>query len=265
MLAIKHAFAVPAFIGQRLVRSAYYAVDSHAGALAGNDIFADRYVIHSTMPDDNHLALLTLGFYRFWAKTRIRRYLWGHLAFEDEDLEYTGTGRELFLGFLCVVVVVLIPFFGGLERVRAVLLAFAPEWVLVPDVAQAAALLERAQRPLILAGGGVHISGAQAHLRTFAEAFGLPVAHTMSGKGAIACVHPLSAGLFGRYSRIANDLIAAADCLLVVGCKLGEIATRRYALIAPETPLIHLDCNAEEFGRTTHADVALWEIGRAHV
>ena len=49
----------------------------------------------------------------------------------------------------------------------------------------------------------------------------------MSGKGAIACTHPLSAGLFGRYDRIANGLIAESDCLLVIGCKLGEIATKR--------------------------------------
>ena len=73
----------------------------------------------------------------------------------------------------------------------------------------------------------------------------------MSGKGAIACTHPLSAGLFGRYSRIANDLIAASDCLLVVGCKLGEIATKRYTVPAPGVPMIHLDIVAEEIGRSS--------------
>jgi acetolactate synthase-1/2/3 large subunit len=71
-------------------------------------------------------------------------------------------------------------------------------------------------------------------------------------------VHRLSAGLFGRYSRIANDLIAASDCLLVAGCKLGEIATKRYTLPLPSTPLIHLDVLAEEIGRWTRADVGLW-------
>ena len=84
----------------------------------------------------------------------------------------------------------------------------------------------------------------------------------MSGKGAIACVDPLSAGLFGRYSRIANDLIETADCLIVVGCKLGEIATRRFTLIPPQVPLIHLDIAAEEFGRTTAATVKLWGDAR---
>ena len=122
----------------------------------------------------------------------------------------------------------------------------------------AAALLREAKRPLVLAGGGVHISGAARALASFAEAQSLPVAHTMTGKGAIACTHPLSAGLFGRYDRIANELIARADCLLVAGCKLGEIATRRFTLIPDGVPLIHLDIVAEELGRTARPEVSLW-------
>ncbi len=130
------------------------------------------------------------------------------------------------------------------------------------DVERAAKLLASAKRPLLLVGGGVHLSLAGAALLELAEAIGIPVAHTMSGKGAIACTHPLSAGLFGRYSRIANDLIAGADCLLVVGCKLGEIATKRYALLPDAVPLIHLDILAEEFGRSQPASVALWGDAR---
>jgi acetolactate synthase-1/2/3 large subunit len=79
----------------------------------------------------------------------------------------------------------------------------------------------------------------------------------MSGKGAIACSHSHSAGLFGRYDRIANALISASDCLLVVGCKLGEIATKRFALIPPGKPLIHVEVVPDEIGRTTRTDVAL--------
>jgi acetolactate synthase-1/2/3 large subunit len=109
----------------------------------------------------------------------------------------------------------------------------------------------------------VHISEAQTALTAFAEAQGIPVAHTMSGKGAIACTHALSAGVFGRYSRIANDLVAMSDCLLVVGCKLGEIATKRFTLIPSGVPLIHLDVLPEEIGRTTRADVALAGDARA--
>ncbi|HLN10269.1 MAG TPA: thiamine pyrophosphate-binding protein [Xanthobacteraceae bacterium] len=125
------------------------------------------------------------------------------------------------------------------------------------ELARAARIIAQAKRPLLLVGGGIHISGAYEALRTLAETQNIPVAHTMSGKGAIACTHPLSAGLFGRYSRIANELVAASDALIVVGCKLGEIATKRFALITLGAPLIHVDIVAEEIGRTTRADVAL--------
>jgi len=130
------------------------------------------------------------------------------------------------------------------------------------DVNAAAALLAKAKRPILLAGGGVHLSGAYAALARFAEEQSIPVAHTMSGKGSIACTSPLSAGLFGRYSRVANELIAESDCILVVGCKLGEIATKRYALIPKTVPIVHLELVAEEIGRTTYADVALWGDAR---
>ncbi|MCE2432729.1 MAG: thiamine pyrophosphate-binding protein [Candidatus Latescibacteria bacterium] len=125
-------------------------------------------------------------------------------------------------------------------------------------VARSAERLRDARRPIILAGGGVHLSGAYCELQSFAEAFGIPVAQTLSGKGAIPCIHPLSVGLFGRWSRIANDLIESADCILSVGCKMGEIATKRYDLIPRDVPFIHLDIVAEEIGRTTPATVSLW-------
>ncbi|MDP6344996.1 MAG: thiamine pyrophosphate-dependent enzyme, partial [Alphaproteobacteria bacterium] len=125
--------------------------------------------------------------------------------------------------------------------------------------------LSRAERPVVLAGGGVHLSGGQAALTAFAEAFGIPVAHTLSGKGAIPCNHGLALGLFGRYSRIANDLLETADCILVVGCKLGEIATKRYVLPPPGVPLIHLEVLAEEIGRCAPAEVPLWGDARAGI
>jgi len=131
------------------------------------------------------------------------------------------------------------------------------------DIGRAAALIARAKRPLMLVGGGIHLSGAYEALVTLSEAQSVPVAHTMSGKGGIACTHPLSAGLFGRYSRIANELIEASDCLVVVGCKLGEIATKRYALPSPSIPLIHLEIVAEEIGRCLPAEAALWGDARA--
>jgi acetolactate synthase-1/2/3 large subunit len=131
------------------------------------------------------------------------------------------------------------------------------------DIERAAKLIARAKRPLLLTGGGIHLSEAWSALTRFAEAQSIPVAHTMSGKGGIACTNRLSVGLFGRYSRIANDLIAASDCLIVIGCKLGEIATKRFVLPPSHIPVIHLDIVAEELGRCIPADIALWGDARA--
>jgi len=142
----------------------------------------------------------------------------------------------------------------------------APARRIRPDragIERAAKLIARAKRPLLLTGGGIHLSEAWDALTRFAEAQSIPVAHTMSGKGGIACANPLNAGLFGRYSRIANDLIEASDCLIVAGCKLGEIATKRFALPPAHIPVIHLDIVAEEIGRCIPAEIALWGDARA--
>src|SRR3546814_6709081 len=124
-------------------------------------------------------------------------------------------------------------------------------------------MLKSAQRPLLLCGGGVHISRAAAAVTAFAEATNIPVAHTMSGKGAIACTSALSAGLFGRYDRIANTLIDEADLLFVVGCKLGEIATKRFTVPPKGKTIIHLDLVAAEMGRTLMPARSLWGDARA--
>jgi len=85
------------------------------------------------------LGVLTLGFYRFWGKTRLRRYLWSHLSFEDDPLEYTGTGMELLVGFL-IAMAILIPlgFLNGIAE-----FAFAGSVVLlaVSQVVQVLAIL----------------------------------------------------------------------------------------------------------------------------
>ena len=133
------------------------------------------------------------------------------------------------------------------------------------QILKAKELLEKSQSPLILAGGGVHISGAADTLENFSKKYGIPVAHTMTGKGAIACTSNLNAGLFGRYDRIANNIIEKSDCLLVIGCKLGEIATKRFSLPPSNIPLIHIELLAEEIGRTLQPDISLWGDAKATI
>jgi acetolactate synthase-1/2/3 large subunit len=85
----------------------------------------------------------------------------------------------------------------------------------------------------------------------------VPVATTISGKGSTPENDPLALGVFGRYSRTANAAIAQADVLLVVGCKLGEIATSRWSLLPASAAVIQLDVDPQELGRNARLAVGL--------
>lgn len=124
------------------------------------------------------------------------------------------------------------------------------------QIERAAELLLGAERPILVAGGGVIISEAWRELVALAERLSIPVATTMNGKGAIPDDHPLSAGVLGtstggRYGRgkIANALLAEADVALVVGSRNGQICTFNWTLPKPETSIIHIDIDPVEIGR----------------
>ncbi|NLE76819.1 MAG: thiamine pyrophosphate-binding protein [Chloroflexi bacterium] len=132
------------------------------------------------------------------------------------------------------------------------------------DVERAAALLSQAQRPLILAGGGVQVSGAQAPLRALAEAAGIPVATTVSGKGALAENSPLSAGVAGSQygDPCANALLAEADLVLLVGCKCSQ-RTFDWGAPAGQQRFLHLDVDPAEIGKLYPVEVGLVADARA--
>ena len=94
------------------------------------------------------------------------------------------------------------------------------------QVRAAAALLRKAKRPLIVAGGGVHYSDACAALQKFAEATGIPVGVTQAGKGALLESHALGLGAVGVTGTLAANRIAlAADVVIVVGTRLSDFTT----------------------------------------
>jgi len=123
---------------------------------------------------------------------------------------------------------------------------------------EAAAILSNAERPVMIVGGGAHLSEAYAEIKAFADAVGLPVTYTMSGKGALDDRHRATMGLIGRYSRTGNDLIKGADAILTVGCKLGEIATTRWSLLTQSAKLVQIDVDPTEFGKVYRCDVGVW-------
>jgi acetolactate synthase-1/2/3 large subunit len=128
-------------------------------------------------------------------------------------------------------------------------------------VAEAARLLLAAERPVIVAGNGVHISQAYDDLAALAGKLGAPVATTPGGKSAFPETHELSVGVFGTLAQpVANEVVAAADTVLVVGSKLGvsDTANENTALIDPERQtLIQIDIEQLNAAWTYPADLVL--------
>jgi len=126
---------------------------------------------------------------------------------------------------------------------------FRPE----PDAASvraALALLQQAEKPVIVAGGGVRASDAAKELVALAEKLQVPVVTSLNGKDTIAASHPLSAGVVGTYSReSANRTVAAADLVFFVGTSAGGMTTHFWALPKVGVRAIQLDIDAEALGR----------------
>lgn len=122
-------------------------------------------------------------------------------------------------------------------------------------VAEAATMLAAARRPLMVCGGGVHLSGAHAEVAALQDLIGIPVATTFQGKGAVDESHPLSIGVatyaMGRNARArhAKPLLDEADLVLLVGTRTGEQATNAWTLYPREARYIHIDLDGQEVGR----------------
>src|SRR5438477_11855312 len=110
--------------------------------------------------------------------------------------------------------------------------------------------LQQAERPVIVAGGGVRASGAAAELVALAEAMQIPVATSLNGKDSIAGVHPLLVGVCGTYSReSANRVVNRADLVCFVGTETGGMTTHFWAVPKIGTPAIQIDIDPEALGR----------------
>lgn len=117
-------------------------------------------------------------------------------------------------------------------------------------VREAVALLARAQRPIIVAGGGVVASDARAELVQFAEKLQIPVATSLTAKEVIPDSHPLAVGVVGIYSRAcANKAVSEADVVFFVGAHAGGQVTANWKIPAVGTPVIQLDIDPEQLGR----------------
>ena len=127
-------------------------------------------------------------------------------------------------------------------------------------VQRAAALLDQAQRPIFVCGGGVVISGAEADLQALAERLGAPVATTISGQGSISEEHPLALGVVGSNGGTAQTraVVEEADLVVFAGCRAGSVTTERWRYPVPgKAAIVHIDVDPAVIGANYKVDAAL--------
>jgi acetolactate synthase-1/2/3 large subunit len=121
-----------------------------------------------------------------------------------------------------------------------------------------------AERPVIVAGGGVRLASAATEVRALAEKMAIPVATSVNGKGTIAASHPLSVGVVGSYSdRAANQVVSEADLVIYIGSRTGDQVTHNWIVPPIGTPVVQIDIDPAEIGRSYPGAIGL--VGDARI
>jgi len=124
------------------------------------------------------------------------------------------------------------------------------------QLARAAEAIRAARRPVIIAGGGVHYSLAEAELAALAEHFEIPVVETVAGRSSLLADHPCYSGAIGvTGADAANEVVAQADLVLAVGTRLQDFTTSSWTGFAPTARIVTL--NAARFDALKHHSVPL--------
>ncbi len=126
------------------------------------------------------------------------------------------------------------------------------------QVAQAASLINGAERPLLIAGHGVLLANAEAELRELAEKASIPVVSTLLGIGSLPQTHPLSLGMAGMHGEAyANLAVQQADVLVSVGARFDDRFTSVLTHFAPQAKIVHIDIDPAEIGKNLAVDLPI--------
>ena len=118
--------------------------------------------------------------------------------------------------------------------------------------------IQKATKPIIVAGGGARHSGCSKELLTFAEKLSIPIATSLNGKDLINSNHPLSCGVVGTYSReSANLSVKEADLVIFIGSETGSMTTHFWAVPSSKVRVIQIDIEPENLGRNYNLEVAI--------
>jgi acetolactate synthase-1/2/3 large subunit len=124
------------------------------------------------------------------------------------------------------------------------------------QVGKAVEILLKAERPIIMAGGGVILSGAFSELQALAELLMIPVVTTFKGKGAFPENHPLAMGPIGMHGHPeANKIILEADCIVAIGARFSDRSVGRFDEFGKGMSIIHMDVDPAEIGKNKSVDV----------
>ena len=146
-------------------------------------------------------------------------------------------------------------FFPDLIKVRGYNPIVDPD---LTNVGKAVQLLRSAQRPIIMAGGGVILSGAFSELQALAELLMAPVVTTFKGKGAFPENHPLAMGPIGMHGHPeANKIILEADLIVAVGARFSDRSVGRFDEFGKGMNIIHMDIDPAEIGKNKSVDIAI--------
>ena len=126
------------------------------------------------------------------------------------------------------------------------------------DIERAAAMIVRAERPILWGGGGVRIADAAQPFAALAELLMAPVITTLQGKGDFPEDHPLSLGPIGMHGRAeANKLVSECDLLVAVGVRFSDRSTGNFNEFAPSAKIIHIDADPTEFNKNKVVDLSI--------
>ncbi|MGI6006810.1 MAG: biosynthetic-type acetolactate synthase large subunit [Ruminococcus sp.] len=128
----------------------------------------------------------------------------------------------------------------------------------IGQLKKALKMLQKAKRPLFLAGGGINIARANETFREVVEKTQVPVVTTVMGKGAIPTDHPLFVGNLGMHGAYAaNMAVSNCDLLFSIGTRFNDRITGKLHAFAPNAQIVHIDIDTSSISRNVHVDVPI--------
>ena len=126
------------------------------------------------------------------------------------------------------------------------------------ELDQAVEMIREAEKPVILAGHGVLISGASEEVISLSEKSGIPISWTLLGSGAVPASHPLNMGMMGMHGEFAaNNAIHNADLLIACGMRFDDRVTGNTKTYSPDSKKIHIEVDPSEINKNVKVDLAI--------